>query len=352
MRFKGVCLGHSRELGTRLEKKESLDSPKGERTGSSDVSPLGVCWDQQGVRAGVLINIGEDESLVAVLEEKEVSKAWRPGRGGGGSWGKEEEGDRNTSFGLVMQRFFWLSDVLEGGLRSGADMAWDAGGMLLMVLTVDHRLVMLSRDGLPSRVITRPQLPSDARVDIAKLCPGERGGDDGGFEHQTWHENIDESSANSVNSQANSVNSQNKSQYNRGNHETAGGANMARWLQDSNSDELLPFQLMPFCAVCLSVCVCLCVWVCVCVCVCVYIYTQCIHTHTHTHTNTHKHTHTHTHTCVCVDLAYCDARRHENMFSAHKERARQAADDSGGFRVEDVCENALPVPFTGLGFRV
>jgi hypothetical protein len=243
--------------------RQGLDSPKGERTGSSGVSPLVVCWDHQGVRAGVLINIGEDESLVAVLEEKEVSKAWRQGRGGGGSWGKEEEGGRNTSVGLVMQRFVWLSDVLEGGLRSGVDMAWDAGEMLLMVLTVDHRLVMLSRDGLPCRVITRPPLPSDTRVDIAKLChlcPGEGGGDDGGFKHQMWHENrmwyenrmsneIDRSSANSVNRQFTSVRSQNNNQCNRGDRvsgETAGGANMARWLKDSNSDELLPFQLLPF----------------------------------------------------------------------------------------------------------
>ena len=132
--------------------------------------------------------------------------------------------------------------------------------MLLIVLTVDRRLVMLSRDGLPCRVITLLPLPSDARVDIARLCPGERGGDDGGFEHQVWHENrmlyanrmsyeTDRSSANSINSQYNSVNSQHNSQYTRGNHvsgETAGGANMARWLQDSNSDELLPFQLLPF----------------------------------------------------------------------------------------------------------
>ena len=240
--------------------RQGPDSPKGERTGSSGVSPLVVCWDHRGVRAGVLINVSEDESLVAVLEEKEVSKAWRQDRGGGGSWGKEEEGVRNTSVGLVMQRFVWLSDVLEGGLRSGADMAWDAGEMLLMVLTVDHRLVMLSRDGLPCRVITHPPLPSDARVDIAKLCHVERGGDDGGFEHQIWHENrmwsgnrmsyeIDKSSANSVKRQYNSVSSQTNNQCNRGDRvsgETAGGANMARWLKDSNSDELLPYQLLPF----------------------------------------------------------------------------------------------------------
>ena len=221
----------SRDSAAR--QRQGPAGPCAERTGPGAVSVFRVCWDQQGVRAGVVVNIAEHESLVAVLDATGGGRRWR--RGGGGTGGeKGGVGGKGVASGaLVMERYVLLSDVLEGGRRDAADMTWDARGMLLIVLTVDHRVMMFSRDGLPSRVLScQAQHPGNVRPLFERRCPGERGGDDrSGHEHRMSYER-DRSRESSA-------------RGSRVPDETSSGSNVARWLHDS-SDELLPYQLLPF----------------------------------------------------------------------------------------------------------
>ena len=126
------------------------------------VWPVLVRWDAHGARAAVLVNICHDEALVAMMAVKRAVR--HDGEGG------LEEGEVPTWYGkkqMVMKRYLELSHVLTTGSKDGIDMAWDAQGMWLMLLTADDRLLVVARDGLPSRVIVRHILRSHVNPDFS-----------------------------------------------------------------------------------------------------------------------------------------------------------------------------------------
>ena len=120
----------------RVEEKHTCAD---EMNGENAICPVMVRWDRHAARASVLINLSHDEALLAMLSVREGGQAVGDGRKG-----RSQE--------LVMERCVTMSNILHNGRRDIIDMTWDARAMFLLVLTVDERLVMFSRTGLPCRL--------------------------------------------------------------------------------------------------------------------------------------------------------------------------------------------------------
>ena len=134
----------------RMEEKRMYAD---EMNGANAICPVMVRWDRHAARASVLINLSQDEALLAMLSVREGGQAVGDGRKG-----RSQE--------LVMGRCVTMSNILHNGRRDIIDMTWDARAMFLLVLTVDERLVMFSRTGLPCRLTKSLILHSDIDVDF------------------------------------------------------------------------------------------------------------------------------------------------------------------------------------------
>ena len=112
------------------------------QAGPAQVRPLILRWDPTGWRAAIVMNMysdGEADPLVLL-----VSRAGRK---------------------LRLDRSIPPDSLLEPNRSAIADVAWSKSGIFLLIITVDARIFVLSRDGQPVQIVCQrhPALHPSAR---------------------------------------------------------------------------------------------------------------------------------------------------------------------------------------------